>query len=186
MIPLPVDEIVGRYKAGESTYGLGHAYGVSNMTIRERLKTAGVKMRPASPMALVLPSGEIAARYKAGESTPDLAKVYGVDASTIQKRLRAAGVKVRSAGAQLGSRHASKPGGPLHADRNGYLQSITRDRKHCYVARACYEAYRGAIPAGHDIHHVNGNILDNAIENLACMPHEAHSQLPGRSTVDGI
>ena len=45
-LALPVAEMAGRYAAGESTYGLGRAYGASCETVRERLHGAGVKMRP--------------------------------------------------------------------------------------------------------------------------------------------
>ena len=46
-IKLPVDEIVRRYEAGESTYALGRAYGVSRWTIMHRLYGAGARMRRA-------------------------------------------------------------------------------------------------------------------------------------------
>ena len=45
-IELPVDEIVARYGADESTAVLGRAYGVDPVTIWNRLRAAGVKMRP--------------------------------------------------------------------------------------------------------------------------------------------
>ena len=44
-IDLPTNEIATRYRAGESTYVLGQALGVSYGTIRRRLLTAGVQMR---------------------------------------------------------------------------------------------------------------------------------------------
>ena len=46
-IPLPIDEIAARYKAGESTHALGRVYGVSQWTICDRLYAAGVEMRPS-------------------------------------------------------------------------------------------------------------------------------------------
>ena len=42
---LPTDELVARYKAGESTYALGRAYGVDQATACRHLRAAGVKMR---------------------------------------------------------------------------------------------------------------------------------------------
>ena len=44
-IDLPVEEIVARYKAGESTCKLARVYGVAQGTIQRRLWAAGVKMR---------------------------------------------------------------------------------------------------------------------------------------------
>ena len=46
IIDLPVDEMVVRYEAGESTHALARAYGVCQDTAWRRLIVAGVKMRP--------------------------------------------------------------------------------------------------------------------------------------------
>lgn len=35
----------------------------------------------------------------------------------------------------------------------------------------------GVIPAGWVVHHINGDTLDNRLENLACMPRGKHQQL---------
>ena len=45
-IELPQPELTRRYLAGESTYALGPAYGVSQATARRWLLAAGVKLRP--------------------------------------------------------------------------------------------------------------------------------------------
>lgn len=37
-----------------------------------------------------------------------------------------------------------------------------------------WKAAHGAIPAGHCIHHRDGNPLNNALDNLACVPREEH------------
>ena len=44
-LPLPMDEISARYRAGESTGKLGQAFGANARTIGRRLKAAGVEMR---------------------------------------------------------------------------------------------------------------------------------------------
>ena len=44
-IPLPVNELVARYEAGESAPTLARAYGVGAGTVGRRLKGAGVTMR---------------------------------------------------------------------------------------------------------------------------------------------
>lgn len=41
-----------------------------------------------------------------------------------------------------------------------------------------YDAY-GEIPAGHDIHHKNGDRLDNRLENLECISHGDHTRHHG-------
>ena len=45
-IDLPVDEMVERYVAGESTYELARAYCVCQHTAWHRLRAAGLEMRP--------------------------------------------------------------------------------------------------------------------------------------------
>ena len=133
-IQLPVDELVARYKAGESTWAIGRAYGVSHETVRHRLLDAGVKMRT---------------RGEAG-------------------------------GGQLGNKSRLgwyRRGGPLYTGSSRYLSTYDREGKGQLVHRGCWEAHHGAIPCGHDIHHINGSILDNCIENLACMPHAEHRRL---------
>lgn len=126
-----------------------------------------------------LPVEEIVVRYEAGESTPELGRAYGVHTTTIWKRLRAAGVEMRPISET--SKHARKwrkLGGPLSDNGKGYLRTRDRNSKQVRLHRGCWEAYNGPIPDGHVVHHVNGNTLDNRIENLACMMNSEHAQLP--------
>ena len=46
---LPVDELVRRYRAGESTISLGRAFGVERKAVARRLVVAGVKLRRGAP-----------------------------------------------------------------------------------------------------------------------------------------
>lgn len=43
--------------------------------------------------------------------------------------------------------------------------------------RLVWAGVHGGIPAGHDIHHMNGDTFDNDIRNLASMSHNAHATL---------
>ena len=130
-----------------------------------------------------LPVAEMAGRYEAGENTFALGDAYGVGQRTVVRRLHDAGVKMRSWSPQPGERRRLgkyKHGGPLCTDSNGYLVTCARNGKRCYVHRGCYEAHVGAIPDGHVIHHINGDILDNPIGNLACMTNSDHLRLHHR------
>lgn len=46
-------------------------------------------------------------------------------------------------------------------------------REHRYL----WEQVVGEIPDGHHIHHVDGDHLNNALENLSCITHSEHSRL---------
>ena len=45
--------------------------------------------------------------------------------------------------------------------------------EHVYV----WEQHNGKVPAGHDIHHINHNKLDNRIENLECVSRLDHKRI---------
>ena len=68
----------------------------------------------------------------------------------------------------------------------GYLRVRGRDRKRHRINRACWETYNGPIPAGYDIHHIDGNRRINEIVNLDCIPHGDHTSLhrTGRKRMD--
>ena len=134
-----------------------------------------------------LPVAQLAKRYDAGESTYVLGRACGVGHMTIWRRLRAAGVKMRPR-AQPGNKNALgnksrlgqyKRGGPLYIRVKSYLSTNDRDGRQCYIHRGCWEAHNGPIPWGYVIHHINGNSLDNAISNLACLSDTEHKHLHG-------
>ena len=124
-----------------------------------------------------LPIKEVVRRYVGGESTLSLGRLYGVCSTTIGNHLRRAGIKRRPCGAQPGCLNARKRGGPYSSQGQGYLCSTDRDSKLTLVHRACWEAYHGAIPKKHIVHHITGDQLDNRIENLACMTQAVHMRL---------
>jgi len=78
--------------------------------------------------------------------------------------------------------YAKRPG-PQILDRhvpyrapNGYLR-VSFCFADMYVHRLVWALGNGPIPAGHHIHHVDGNKLNNAPDNLVSMPAEEHLRL---------
>ena len=168
---VPVEEMASRYHAGESTYALAGAYGISQQTVWRRLHAAGVQCRKSGGQnRAVLPLDEMARRYRYGEDTYALGVAYGVSAETVRRYLLGSGVTMR-----FGGSHPR--GGPMSLDGRGYLRTRDRTNKSCPVHRGCWEAHHGAVPDGHAVHHINGDRQDNRIENLACMTHGEHARL---------
>lgn len=65
-------------------------------------------------------------------------------------------------------------------DKNGYLYVQLRQKesdvgyKSCKLHRIVYEAFRGEIPTGWDIDHLDQNKENNNIKNLIALPHTEH------------
>lgn len=55
-----------------------------------------------------------------------------------------------------------------------YLRKL-KNGKNCQLHRLIWETYKGKIPEGYVIHHINGNKYDNRIENLSCVTQKEHN-----------
>jgi len=60
---------------------------------------------------------------------------------------------------------------------NGYFARTTGDRS--YLHRDVWEACNGAIPAGHDVHHIDENKKNNDPSNLDLHTRSAHGSRHG-------
>lgn len=67
-----------------------------------------------------------------------------------------------------------KPDPPKFIDTNTYISNTIENSKHY---RDIYKEKYGTIPHNHDIHHINGNIKDNNIDNLIALPHTFHFKM---------
>jgi hypothetical protein len=96
---LEPDEMVRRYRSGESCAAIAAVAGLDESTIRYRLKRAGVELRSAGKPRGRGPLGSldrrIIDRYRGGESTIAIGRALGVSGEAIRLRLAAAGVKRR-------------------------------------------------------------------------------------------
>lgn len=68
----------------------------------------------------------------------------------------------------------------------GYI-AVTINGKRTYAHRFVWECFHGKqIPEKHQIDHVNGDKLDNSIENLQCLSHSDHAKKTARDNPDRI
>ncbi len=58
---------------------------------------------------------------------------------------------------------------------HGYKE-IRVNGSRIYEHRYIWEFYYGPVPKGYNIHHVDEDKLNNAIENLEVLPHGSHSR----------
>lgn len=96
-----LDDLRRRYEAGESAPSIAAALGVSDSTVIESLRLAGVAIRTRGEatrarhgLSIDIPA--LIRRYQGGESTPKLAAALGISIATVDRALREAGVCLRS------------------------------------------------------------------------------------------
>jgi hypothetical protein len=145
-----------------------------------------------------LKEGEDTARrmyalYQSGMSMADVAAEFGVTRQTVFMRFKRRGWETR----------------PLYSNRQpsevfngvvysfhpgiGYMRATTGARQ--LLHRAVWEHHnQRPVPDGWDVHHIDGNRLNNEPSNLQAMPKDEHARLhaalaekggePGTPTVD--
>ena len=59
----------------------------------------------------------------------------------------------------------------------GYIKCFTKIGRR-YVHRIVYETFKGEIPSGYEIDHINANRSDNKLENLKCVTHKENMNNP--------
>lgn len=60
------------------------------------------------------------------------------------------------------------------SDRKYFRAFPERGESCVYLHRAMWEHENGDIPDGFDIHHIDGNYLNNALDNFECLPETEH------------
>lgn len=117
-----MDNLVRRYKAGESLGNLSKEVGVSDKYLRKRLVDAGARIRPRKEAARLavekaIDMDAVIARYKAGESPTNIGESVGLSRQAVIARLRAAGVRTRDRTDAARRRRVTIPNLPALAAR---------------------------------------------------------------------
>lgn len=98
-LQVPTEELVTHYLAGETTTELAAIHNATPAAIRNRLKAAGVTMRPARRRSLHdTVAANVISAYGDGMNMADIAREYGVSHSTVQRTLAASAVRIRPHG----------------------------------------------------------------------------------------
>ena len=103
-------------------------------------------------------------RYLNNEPVQNIANEYGVSVQTIYHRLKKLGITKSNSESHIGQQAWNK--GKQNQDIKGY-RSITVDNIQIREHRHVMEQYlERKLEKGEVVHHINGNITDNRIENL--------------------
>lgn len=78
---------------------------------------------------------------------------------------------------QILERQRSRRNNQPRTRRTDNYIHITVDNKHHLEHRYIWEQANGPIPRGYIVHHINGNIQDNRLENLLCISRKEHYRI---------
>jgi hypothetical protein len=169
-------ELVHRYRNGESMEEIAAAYRTSRETVRRCLVSAGVTVRVSRHRHEVAPEdlAYVRERRADGLSAKYIAMEMGVPTGTITRWLRMAGLPTRTKG--KGPDSARWRGGRIIGP-SGYPAVWVEpdDPMRCMAFGAGYvsehrlvmaRSLGRALTPGETVHHINGDISDNRLENL--------------------
>ena len=116
---------------------------------------------------------EMYSLYCEGNSLAVVAKVFGCTRQSVHGLFKYNNLAMRSVAKPL--EFVEFNGGKYTIRNTGYLGRTNEERS--LLHRDVWEFYRGPIPSGYDIHHMNEDKRDNRIENLECLPKAEHTRL---------
>lgn len=169
------EEIVARYLAGESAEALAQEFGFQmHVSITQRVRSAGHEVRPPGNAPLDMPPDigrEILRLRDLGWSQDRISAEVGVSQKRVSRWLIANGRRSWPLG-----RHPMASIGPVTMS-NGYLgvRVSEDDPFHVMAGRSGYvmehryvvaQALGRPLTRGETVHHINGNVKDNRLENL--------------------
>jgi hypothetical protein len=74
-----------------------------------------------------------------------------------------------------------------YVTKHGYRRIMTKDRKLRFEHVLVWETIHGPVPKGYELHHLNGDKLDNRLANLRLLTRLEHKRIhSGCYLVNGI
>jgi len=114
---------------------------------------------------------EMYEQYKNGFSLEQVGKMFGMTRQSVHLGFKRRNFKLRSK-KQLPFQTFN--GNKYTLRNNGYYART--DSRRTLMHRDVWKFYKGYIPKGHDLHHINHNKTDNRIENLEIYSKSEHSR----------
>nr|WP_255567496.1 HNH endonuclease [Corynebacterium sp. TAE3-ERU16] len=111
--------------------------------------------------------------YCQGMSLEQVAAREGVTRQTVYTRFKRRGLDLRPRKPALPS--VMFQGRRYTIGVNGYYRATEGDRE--LLHRAVWKHHRGDIPDGWDVHHIDHDKTNNAVENLHCLSKADHAAL---------
>lgn len=168
-----VKEDITKYLDGQSLVAIGNSRGVCLETVRKMLQRNGIKRRKRGGVIKNYSEellATIVKEYDEGASQQSLSKKYGVSAKVISSLLHSLAIDVRQ-------------GGPVKAYSGGYRNymgyhmvqvpddspfvEMRNTNKYTPEHRLVLAEHLGRpLTRAETVHHINGDKLDNHVENL--------------------
>jgi uncharacterized protein YbdZ (MbtH family) len=109
--------------------------------------------------------------YLTGLSLQQVALELGVTRQCVYKAFKLRGFTLRGKSFRPYQIYDEKK---FTLKNTGYYALTNNNR--CLMHRYVWEKEKGKIPAGWDIHHINGIKADNKIDNLECLSKSEHTR----------
>ena len=185
--PVNVSECLRLYRLGLSMNEVGRQLGHHHSVIKYHLIRNDIPIKPQSvSQRKSISSDKIKEMYLSGMSASEIGKDLNITYQCVYDRLAEIGVKTRNRREQIkmmiergtynvskGENHKNWNGGTT-IDRWGY-RKVNINGKYILEHRYVWEDINGELQKNWIVHHLNGNKLDNRIENLVAMPRKHHS-----------
>jgi hypothetical protein len=113
--------------------------------------------------------------YERGRGCYRIGRKYGVSDTQIYDRLKRAGVQFRPQYKRLLPKIEFNNAFYTFRHTKGYYRKTTGDRSMLHWD--IWRAHHGEIPDGYQIHHLDSDPTNNAVENLICVPPEEGTKI---------